>query len=63
MTEKETEIKALAGNVFGLRQAVANMGIMNSNKSYEERKIDFEEGAWIKFQLEIAEKKLKEATI
>ena len=63
MTEKETEIKALAGTIFELKEKLANIGMMNVNGSFEEIKKVYEEGAWIKFELEIAEDKLKEAAI
>ena len=63
MTEKETEIKAIAGTIFDLKEAYANMGMMNDNQPYEQRKKSFEVYAWINYQIEIEEKKLKEASI
>ena len=63
MTDKETEIKALAGTLYDLKEAYANMGMMNANMSFEERKKGYEEYAWIRYQITVAENKLKAATI
>ena len=62
-SEKEREIKALAGALFDLKEVVVNMGMMNASMSFEERKKGYEEYAWIRYQITAAEKKLKEATI
>ena len=63
MTDKETEIKALAGTIFYLKQALANIGMMNANKSYEERKKAQEEYGWNKYRIFIEEKKLEAPSI
>ena len=63
MTDKETEIKALAGTLFGLKEVLSNMGMMNANMSFEERKKCYEEYTWVLYQIAVAEKKLEAATI
>ena len=63
MTDKETEIKALAGTLFDLKEAYANMGMMNVNQPYEERKKRYEEYTLLHYQITVAENKLKAATI
>ena len=63
MTDKETEIKALAATIFELKAKLANIGMMNVNGTYEEINQVYQESTWIKFQLEIAEQKLKAASI
>ena len=62
MTDKETEIKAIAGTIFDLRQAYANMGMMNDNQPYEQRKKSFEVYAWINYQITEEENKLRKVT-
>ena len=63
MTEKETEIKAIAGAIFDLKEKLSCMGMMNANGSYEERKSFYEEVSLVHYQIEIEEKKLKAASI
>ena len=63
MTDKETEIKALVGTIFDLQEAYANLGMMNANRPYEERKKHFVEIELVKYQLKMAEKKLEAATL
>ena len=63
MTEKETEIKALAGTLFDLKEALSNIGMMNANMSYEKRKKRYEECTLLRYQITVAENKLKAATI
>ena len=63
MTEKEIEIKALAGTLFELKQAVANMAMMNANRSYDDLKKLYEEDSWLRYQITVAENKLKAASI
>ena len=65
MTDKETEIKALTGTLYDLKEDLSKIkiGMTNSNTSYEERKKYFEEYNWIHYQIEIAEKKIEAASI
>ena len=63
MTDKETEIKSIAGTIFDLRQKLSCMSMMNANKPLEELKKLYEEDTWLHYQLRVAENKLREASI
>ena len=63
MTDKETEIKEIAGTIFELKEAYSRLGMMRASNSYEERKKDFEEIELIKYKIAVAEKKLEAATL
>ena len=63
MTDKETEIKAIAGTIFELKEKLANMGMINANKSFEALKKAYEEDSWLHYQIAVAENKLKAASI
>ena len=61
MTDKETEIKALAGTIYDLKAKLSCMGMMNANGSFEELKKAYEEDSWLHYQITVAENKLKAA--
>ena len=63
MTDKETEIKALASTLFELKEVLNDMLMRNANQSYEERKKVFVECEWLHYLIKTAENNLRKATI
>ena len=65
MTDKEAEIKALAGTIFDLRQAldIAKNEMIADNTSFDYRRKSYAEYVWINYQITVAEKKLEAATL